>query len=361
MSDHDLPPIELQAPDIARWKEGGSGVDWVHVLDSGRPGPKTMVQALTHGNEICGAIALDWLLASGFRPERGTLTVAFANIEAYARYDPAEPFSSRLVDEDYNRVWADDALFGPRDSLELRRARQLRPFVDAAELLLDIHSMSEPCRPLMVCGTVEKNVACARQLGMPGRPADRHRPPGWHAHGRPRRIRRPGEPEASAADRMRPALGTRGRRGGDRRARPLPRPSGVADRAWVQANTRLPLPPKQRLVRVTEPVVALSRGFPLPRADRRALGDRESRHADRARRRPRLDDALRRCGAGDAGNAKPQAGRDGGPARTVRGVKQNRRGPRKARAGRCCVVAQAWRRRRRLMKPTAPRPASIRT
>ena len=152
MAEDPLPRIDLQAPDIGRWKDGGSGVDWVHVLDSGRPGPKAMVQALTHGNEICGAIALDWLLGSGFRPERGTLTVAFANVEAYARYDPADPFPSRLVDEDYNRVWSDDTLFGPRDSLELRRARLLRPFVDDAERLLDIHSMSEPCRPLMVCG-----------------------------------------------------------------------------------------------------------------------------------------------------------------------------------------------------------------
>ena len=62
----DLPPIELQAPDIDRWKDGGSGVDWVHVFESGRPGPRVMVQALTHGNEICGAIALDWLLGAAF-------------------------------------------------------------------------------------------------------------------------------------------------------------------------------------------------------------------------------------------------------------------------------------------------------
>ena len=73
MADDALPPIELQPPDISRWKDGGSGVDWVHVLDSGRPGPKAMVQALTHGNEICGAIALDWLLASSFRPRHGSL------------------------------------------------------------------------------------------------------------------------------------------------------------------------------------------------------------------------------------------------------------------------------------------------
>ena len=41
------------------------------------------------------------------------------------------------------------------------------PFVDAADLLLDIHSMGEPCAPLMVCGTVDKNAALARELGMP--------------------------------------------------------------------------------------------------------------------------------------------------------------------------------------------------
>ena len=108
----ELPPIELQAPAIGRWKDGGSGVDWVHVLDSGQPGPRVMVQALTHGNEICGAIALDWLLAQRFRPQRGTLTLAFANVEAFARFDPADPFPSRFVDEDYNRVWADESLFG---------------------------------------------------------------------------------------------------------------------------------------------------------------------------------------------------------------------------------------------------------
>src|SRR5450432_4801614 len=163
----DLPPIELQAPDIGRWKDGGTGVDWVHVFDSGRTGPRVMVQALTHGNEICGAIALDWLLAQGFRPNCGNLTLAFANVAAFARFDRADPFPSRLVDEDYNRVWADATLFGAGDSLELRRARALQPFVDAAELLLDIHSMSEASLPLMVCGTVEKNVAYARELGVP--------------------------------------------------------------------------------------------------------------------------------------------------------------------------------------------------
>ena len=261
MTDETLPPIELTPPDIARWKESDTGVDWVHVLDSGRPGPKAMVQALTHGNEICGAIALDGLLARGFRPSRGALTVAFANVEAYARFDPADPFPSRLVDEDYNRVWADEVLDGPRDSLELRRARQLRPFVDAADALLDIHSMSEPCRPLMVCGTVEKNVAYARALGVPefllvdtGHPAglrmvDRG---GFGDAASPKRallIECGQHWERAAADVAVDAL-----------VRFLGL-AGVADPAWVAANVRVPLPPLQRLVRVTEPVVALSADF----------------------------------------------------------------------------------------------------
>lgn len=260
----ETPPIELQAPDIARWRDGGTGVDWVHALDSGLPGPQVMVQALTHGNEICGAIALDWLLsrvAQGFRPRRGRLTLAFANVQAYGRFDPADPFPSRYVDEDYNRVWGDDALFGPRDSAELRRARALRPFVDAADLLLDIHSMSEPCRPLMVCGTADKNADCARLLGVPadllidtGHPAGLRMVErgGFGDPASPRQallVECGQHWEKAAAD---VAIDTLVRFLGL---------AGSADADWVDAHARLPLPPVQRLVRVTEAVVARSGDF----------------------------------------------------------------------------------------------------
>jgi len=261
MSDLVATAIELTAPDIGRWRDGGTGVDWVHAFDSGRPGPNVMVQALTHGNEICGAIALDWLLGESFRPQRGTLTLAFANIAAYARFDPADPFPSRLVDEDYNRVWADETLAGAGNTVELRRARELLPSVDAADLLLDIHSMSEPSRPLMVCGTVDKNAAYARELGMPadllidtGHPAglrmvDRG---GFGDPQSPKRallIECGQHWEQAAADVAIDAL-----------VRFLGL-TGAADAAWVQAHARLPLPPAQRLVRVTEPLVARSADF----------------------------------------------------------------------------------------------------
>jgi predicted deacylase len=259
-----VPPVELKAPDISRWRQGHTGVEFVHRFEGAAPGPVLHVQALTHGNEICGAIALDWLLRqaeAGWRPRRGTLTLAFANVEAYARFDPADPFPSRCVDEDLNRVWADEVLQGPRDSLELRRARQLRPFVDAAHSVLDIHSMGEPCAPLMVCGTADKNAAYARRLGVPGvLLIDTGHPAGL------RMVERGGLGDAHSP---RHALLIECGQHWERAAADVAIDAlvrflgleGLADAAWVAAHTRVPLPARQRLVRVTEAVVARSSEF----------------------------------------------------------------------------------------------------
>ena len=160
-------PIEIAPPDIEAYRRGNAGVEFVHVLDSGNPGPNVMVQALTHGNEFCGAVALDRLFKEGFRPRKGKLILAFANVAAFAQFTPEDPDRSRFIDEDYNRVWGDDVLLGSRDSAELRRARELRPFVDAADYLLDLHTMTEPCRPIMVCGMLDKGADFARRVGVP--------------------------------------------------------------------------------------------------------------------------------------------------------------------------------------------------
>ena len=260
-STRGTPPIELAPPDIGRWQHGNTGVDWVHRFESDQPGPQVLVQALTHGNEICGAIALDWLLGQGFRPLCGTLVLAFANVEAYLNFEVGDPFASRCVDEDFNRVWGDDQLFGTRDSVELRRARELQPFVDAAELLLDIHSMGEPCRPLMVCGRVDKNAQLARELGVPadllidtGHPAGLRmiERGGFGDPASPRRallIECGQHWERAAAD---VAVDTLVRFLGL---------AGQADAAWVQTNARLPPPAVQHLIRVTEAVVARSADF----------------------------------------------------------------------------------------------------
>jgi hypothetical protein len=55
-------PIEVQFPDISLHERSESGVPFVHTFESGVPGPHVMINALTHGNEVCGAIVVDALL-----------------------------------------------------------------------------------------------------------------------------------------------------------------------------------------------------------------------------------------------------------------------------------------------------------
>ena len=253
--------LEILPPDINPFRAGNRGVDFVHVLDSGRPGPNVLVQALTHGNEICGALALQWLFEQGFSPQAGRLTLVFANVAAFARFDPADPHRSRYVDEDLNRVWGDDVLRGPRDSVELRRARELQPFVDEAECLLDIHSMHEPCRPLMVCGTVDKNARYARQLGVPADLLiDTGHPAGL------RMIERGGfgDPQSDRHALLIECGQHWARSSRDVAIDTLVRflgLTGLADADWVAGHTLLAPPARQRVVRVTEAVVARSEDF----------------------------------------------------------------------------------------------------
>ena len=65
-------------------------------------------------------------------------------------------------------MWAASALDSARTSAELRRARELRDFYDSVDYLLDIHSMSDPCPPLMLAGTRRKGVELARGAGLSG-------------------------------------------------------------------------------------------------------------------------------------------------------------------------------------------------
>lgn len=161
------PAIEVAFPDLAPHERGNRGIPYVWSFASPRPGPHVVVQALTHGNEVCGAIAIDALLAEGTRPSRGTLTFVFANVAAYRAFHPADPYASRCVDEDMNRVWSIDVLDGPRRSADLDRARELRPVIDSADWLLDLHSMTDPCPPLALAGTRPKGLALARAVGVP--------------------------------------------------------------------------------------------------------------------------------------------------------------------------------------------------
>lgn len=197
MSDITIPneyPVELTAPDISPYKNGNTGIPYIWRFDSFKPGPNVMISAVVHGNEPCGAIALDWLLKREVRPVAGSLSLGFMNIAAYQAFDPADPNATRWVDEDFNRVWGVDVLEGDRDSAELRRAREVRPALADIDTLLDIHSMQHLAPPLMMTGRHARAKALAAAIGVPERAV------GDFGHAAGRRMRDYGafdDPDAS--------------------------------------------------------------------------------------------------------------------------------------------------------------------
>jgi predicted deacylase len=256
------PSIEVAFPDIRAWHEGNTGIPYVHTFDSGQPGPHVMVNALTHGNEVCGAIAVKAALDLQLRPRRGRLTLSFANVDAYERFDPAHPDASRFVDQDFNRVWSPSVLDDlGRTSSELRRARELRTVVEQADLLLDLHSMHEGREPLMLSGPLDKGIALARALGAPTHViVDAGHPEGV----RMRDFGGFGDP-LSARNALLLECGQHWEQASagvalDSVARFLAH-SGAVDAADLPSDWWRPLPHAQRVVRVTDAVVARSMDF----------------------------------------------------------------------------------------------------
>lgn len=256
--------VELSAPDISAYRQSNVGIDYVTRMDSGKPGPHVIVQALTHGNELSGAITLDYLFKQKFQPVCGVVSFIFANVAAYALWDPQNPDGNRYVEEDFNRVWSDEVLNGPRDSVELRRARELVAYIDTADFLLDLHSMSAPSAPLMVCGVRpkggQKSVNLSAKIGLPE----------WlmmdtgHANGL-RMIERAafGDPSKHNTAILLEA-GQHWEKACEQIARETTlkflKVTGVADAQWVDARCSLP-PVEQQVVQVTEGYAAKSLDF----------------------------------------------------------------------------------------------------
>ncbi|HYF60090.1 MAG TPA: succinylglutamate desuccinylase/aspartoacylase family protein [Burkholderiaceae bacterium] len=167
MSTAALPVLEVLPRDLSAYAAGNTGIPYVHRFGSGRPGPHVLVNALTHGNELCGAVAASRLLDDGVRPRIGTLTIAFANVAAYESFDPARPFDSRQLVHNLNRVWSPEWLDGDEDGPELRRARELRPVVAAADHVLDLHSTSQDVEPFWVYPARARNAEVALAIGRP--------------------------------------------------------------------------------------------------------------------------------------------------------------------------------------------------
>jgi len=258
--------FDLPAPDIAAWRAGNTGTEGVWRFDSGLPGRQVMISALVHGNELCGAWALKGLLEAGLRPLQGTLTLVFANLDAFDRFDAAAHDASRFTDEDLNRQWSDERI-DAGNTAERRRAAALRPFVRQTDWLLDLHSMHEPSAPLLLTGVQPRNLVLAKQMGAPAHIVV----DAGHKDGtRLRDYGRFGLSDEEAGD-SRTLLVECGFHG-DPASRAVAQDqclrfllaSEVIDEAEAQRllpGWRLPAPVEQFALTVTGPVVAKSQGF----------------------------------------------------------------------------------------------------
>jgi predicted deacylase len=93
--------------------------------------------------------------------------VSFANVAAYESFDETRPFESRQLVHNLNRVWSAELLQGDEHSPELRRARELRPVVAAADHILDLHSTSQDVEPFWVYPAYQRNAEVALAIGRP--------------------------------------------------------------------------------------------------------------------------------------------------------------------------------------------------
>jgi predicted deacylase len=162
--------FEVLPRDLLAYKQGNTGIPYSFFFDSGVPGPRVAINALTHGNEFCGMVAVCALLDAGVRPERGSLSLSFANVAAYESFDINAPFESRQLVHNLNRIWSDAELASDVKSPELDRAREMRSLFDSAHALLDFHSTTQPVPPFFVYSqgaTSAASMALADGIGFP--------------------------------------------------------------------------------------------------------------------------------------------------------------------------------------------------
>ena len=161
-------PVQIARADLGPYRQSHSGLDYIHSFDADRAGPHVMINALTHGNELCGMVVVKRLLDAGIRPRTGRLTLSFANVAAYERFGP-DRLDTRFVDRDFNRLWRDDWIDADTQSVEAARARQMRPLLASVDRLLDLHSTWHALAPFFVLAPLPRSRRLADELAVPPR------------------------------------------------------------------------------------------------------------------------------------------------------------------------------------------------
>lgn len=121
-------------------------------VSGNEPGKTLTIVGGTHGNERTGVeviLKLREMIGSGvLRIERGTCNLILGNPRAIQiSQKRSDPYS-----KDLNRSYHTDLLESPPDgTYEDARARQIAPFLRQSEVVVDLHSTTNPSEPFLCC------------------------------------------------------------------------------------------------------------------------------------------------------------------------------------------------------------------
>ncbi len=132
------------------------------------PRPYVGVCGSMHGNEPCGALAVQ-RIAGDFEsrallPEKGTLFLIHANLEATSlglRHTPEGEDLNRLWDFEFTRTLREEAW-----GYEHRRALELKELLGELDILLDLHSAGTSTPPFGVSNGEGSVDELAKQIGI---------------------------------------------------------------------------------------------------------------------------------------------------------------------------------------------------
>jgi len=112
---------------------------YVKYYKSENPGPVVVLMGGTHGDEVCGIEGIKFFMEFfETNPiQKGELYLIINN------YKAAE-LNRRGVDHDINRLFLEELNDNIKGSFEHRRTEELKPILEKADYLLDLHSTSNP-------------------------------------------------------------------------------------------------------------------------------------------------------------------------------------------------------------------------
>lgn len=95
-------------------------------------GKTAVILAGVHGNEICGIIAFDKIIPS-LEIKSGKVLFIYSNLEAIRQ-------NKRFIEENLNRCFLPIQSKEVSQTLEGKTAKEIEPYLDGADFLLDIHA-----------------------------------------------------------------------------------------------------------------------------------------------------------------------------------------------------------------------------